>query len=245
MKKVLFAFAVASLGLGFTSCDDDEKITPIDYGMKTFEADYMYDTDEESAYYGNHTQQTFMKLGEEEAVHMGVMGDDSWTDFSMVADPEHEDYNISTNITGWDLAFTHYTAMQVEYPGYGLYTVTASGVLINTEEGIEVGVYDYTDSEDITTISSAFADMTLADVETYNLEYSSDIATIGYGWKTVDTSVTPALYTVNSNKFYILKMNNGDVYKLRFVSFQTFNGADQSRIAECEYALMEPTEAAE
>ncbi len=232
MKKLLFAFALAVTGLGFTSCDEDEKIEVKDYGMKTFEADLKYQKDVEHGEVA-YKQQTFMKLGEVAPIHVGTYGENTWTGFNMVQDPEHDEYNVTTDVTGWDLALTYYTAKQVDIGGGNMYTVAPTGALINTSAGIEVGLYEYSESKEVNKITEAFAGLSLTDVS--SVEYENNIDVIGYGWKSVDTST--GLYTVFPNMFYIVKLANDETYKVRFISFH--GETVEERIIKMEYALMQ------
>lgn len=231
MKRFFLALMI-SAGL-FTACDDDEIIVEKDYGLNSFSADLAYDSSIERGEGTNYTQQTFFAFGEENPVATALVKDTSnWTDFSMIKNPTHADYNVSTDVTGWDLVFTYYTEEEVDLGGGSMYLVGATGVLINTKSDIEVGLYKYTKSNTLDSISSAFANLALKDIT--NLEYDSSIDVIGHGWKSYDMNNN--IYNVSPNMFYIIKLGGEDTYKIRFTSFY---GSSEERIIKMEYQLMQ------
>ncbi len=226
MKRFFLALMI-SAGL-FTACDDDEVVEVKDYGLKSYEANLAYDSETphgEVAY----KQQVFLAFDSETPVAIGTYGTDTWTDFFLVTDTSA--YNVTTDVTGWDLALTYYTEALEDAGETVPYGV--AGVLINTENNIEVGKIEYTDSEEETAISEAFANLTLADIS--SVSYSSEINAIGYDWKSF--SLAEMMYTVNSNWFYIVRLANDDVYKLRFTSF--YGASTSERVIKFEYQLMQ------
>lgn len=226
MKKVFLSLMVASV---LFACNEDEKVTPKDYGMKTFSADLKYVS---GTPYGEvaYTQQTFFSFGNEEAVAVDTYGEDSWTEFN-IFDSSSEDYNATSDVQGWDLVFTHYTGNggeEGEDPViYGL-----TGVLHNKENGISVAEFLYEDSAVEEDISQVFADLTLADVTA--LSYSQQVDAIGRDWKELDFNTYQ--YKVLSNKFYVVKHNNGNYYKIRIISF--YGDSSSERIIKIEYQLL-------
>lgn len=228
MKKLIFTLAIA-VGI-FTSCDEDEKIDVKDYDLKNFVADLGFDTD---AAHGEvqYKVQTYFAFGNENAVATGDFGEASWTDFNLLeGDP---DYNVSTDVDGWDVLFSTYTVGiydpdEDETVPYGV-----TGALINTENSIQVAMMEYTESEDEAVIAQAFADLTLTDIS--GLTFSSDMDAIGYDWKSF--SLSEMMYTVKSNWFYAVRMSNGDTYKLRFKSF--YGTSTDERVANFDYQLMQ------
>jgi len=102
----------------------------------------------------------------------------------------HSEVVAEPAITDWDFVFTKYfTDMGSQY-----YNV--SGVLHNS------------------TLTVAQKE---TQTDTANLNYSDEINTIGYDWKTFGGSG----YTVNSDRtYYIKNTDNGNIYKLYFTNFE-------------------------
>lgn len=224
MKTLYKYLFIAMLAFTFASCDDDDEAIEVkDYNVKTFSADYNY-TDE------SYMDQVYFSFTTEDSlVATYTNGTTGWTDFNIYSGSDS--YNITTDVEGWDLVFTNYTANlgTTDSP----YEHAVTGVLINTSENIEVASMEYTDSENSDTISTAFVALSLSDVS--SLEYSADIDAIGYGWKTHDHSTHK--YTVNPNYFYIVKLDSETYYKLRFISF--YGSSTSERIATIQYQLMQ------
>jgi hypothetical protein len=164
-------------------------------------------------------------------VGTATQGTSNWTNFYLISDSAQ--YNITSNyVKSWDIVFTNYTTSVASSAGSSVaYKVT--GALINTKNKIQVALMQYTNSARADSISSAFAKLKIADVSSLN--YSSNVDAIGYNWKAID--MTTYTYTVSANNFYILKLNNGSYYKLRFVSF--YGSSTSQRIAKIEYQLMQ------
>lgn len=230
MKRLTLALLAASSLL--FSCNEDEQVEFKDYGLKKFVADLGYDKD---AGHGEvkYKQQTYFAFGEEDAVAVGNFGLETWTDFNIIeGDPE---YNISSDIEDWDLLFSNYTTGVYnpdtdETEPYGV-----TGTLINAERNIQVAKMEYTDSEDPAVISEAFANLALEDVT--SVTYSSDVDFIGYKWKKLQGDFPNFTYAVNAHWFFIVKMSNGDIFKMRFIGF--YGNTMEERVANFEYQLMQ------
>ncbi|MDR6968269.1 hypothetical protein J2X31_002286 [Flavobacterium arsenatis] len=121
-------------------------------------------------------------------------------------------YSLETNAqvvaepasTDWDLLFTKYMAMQ---PSDVMYSVT--------------GVLHHPDVQVAENASGASTDLT----------YSEDINTIGFDWKTLDMATFA--YVVDTQKAFFVKLANGTIYKINFLTFAgsstgviTFNQED-------------------
>lgn len=226
MKRLIFFGMMVAVV--FTSCSKDEKVEPKDYGLKSFESSLEYDSEAEHGTV-QYKQQTYFAFGDETPVALGEYGTDSWTDFFLMKDTSA--FNVTTDVQGWDLLLSYYT--EGLFDGEVTVPYGVVGVLINTENNIQVAKMEYTDSEEENAISEAFANLTLNDLP--SLEYSSEINAIGHTWKSF--SLSAMMYTVNSNWFYIVKMNNGDTYKLRFTGFYGTSTSD--RLIKFEYQLMQ------
>lgn len=225
MKKLLLLF---TLIIALLSCDDDDKVTLIDYGTKTFEADLEYDS---SVAHGQiaYKQQVYFRLGDTTAIATGEYDTDSWTQFYLI--PDSSQTNLTSDVEDWDIVFTSYVEnLGTETEPYE-YNVT--GALINTKEEIQVGMYEYTEYDATDSISKAFSNLSISDIS--DLTYSSEVNAIGYEWKTLNHSTYT--YVLNTNEFFIIKLISGDYYKLRFVGFYGDTTAD--RIIKIEYALMQ------
>lgn len=229
-KLSILLIAIATLT--FFSCDDDddEKVVVKDYGLKTFSADLDYDA---TVAHGGvaYKQQIYFSLSDSSAVDSATYGTDEWTTFYLIEDSSQA--NFISDVENWEIAFTYYTALITQYGTTTPYGVV--GTLINIDESISVGLYDYemSDSTSTTEATSAFTALTLDDVS--DLEYSSDADAIGYDWKSFDMSTYA--YTVDTTLFYIVKLSSGDTYKLRFLSF--YGSSTTERIITIQYQLMQ------
>lgn len=107
----------------------------------------------------------------------------------------------------WDIVFTKYATMLSYNDAPYAYTVT--GVLLNPYNR-------YADSlPDI-----GFDEITSSTVEDLELGNQKDI--IGYSWKSYN--MTSGRYTVDSDKIFILKDNDDNYYKIRFIDFYDSDG---------------------
>ncbi len=223
MKNLFKILSISLLVLSFTSCEDDEEAVEVkDYGLKTFSADYNYT---ESTY----MDQVFFSFSDS-LLGTASQDEDDWTQFYLIPDSSATNYT-SDFIDDWDLVFTNYTANLGTDDSPFAYNVT--GILINQEKSIEVGSFEYTDSEDDDDISTAFTDLSLSDIDT--LSYLTDVDAIGYDWKSLDR--TTYTYTVNTNYWYIVKLDDETYYKLRIISF--YGETTDERIATIQYQLMQ------
>ncbi len=113
--------------------------------------------------------------------------------------------DIAPKKLDWNLQFTRYATILPVGDGTTIeYLVT--GVLTNP--------YNVEVAED--TIS--FEGIELEDVENYS--FSKDFDAIGYDWKIFSDGE----YTIDTNKSFIIKNNDGFYYKLRFIDFYDENG---------------------
>lgn len=112
------------------------------------------------------------------------------------------------NIIEWDFYMAPYFGwFETLTAGvYSPYNVT--GVMINNEGGVQVcQVFD----EDI-----LYEDIDIAMAE--NLTYSDWKGSIGSTWKKIPSIDNP-VYTMDFDKKYVLKLNDGSFYKMRFLDF--------------------------
>lgn len=106
----------------------------------------------------------------------------------------------------WDVVFTKYTYQFVDPPL--AYLVT--GALLNPHNTRAVVISD-----------KAFEAITAADTLQYPLINQPDI--IGYDWKTYSFDL--GQFTVNSKRTYLIQVQSGFLYKIRFVDFYNASGA--------------------
>lgn len=117
------------------------------------------------------------------------------------------------NIKEWDFYFAPYFGwFETLTPGiYSPYNVT--GVMVNNEGGVRVAqVFD----EDI-----EYENIDLAMAQ--NLDYTSWKGVIGSTWKLIPSTEDP-FYNMDTSKKYVLKLNDGNYYKLRFLDFYNLEG---------------------
>jgi len=117
------------------------------------------------------------------------------------------------NIKEWDFYFAPYFGwFETLTPGeYSPYNVT--GVMINNEGGVRVAqVFD----EDID-----YENIDLAMAE--NLDYTDWKGAVGSTWKLIP-SIEDPVYNMDTNKKYVLKLYDGNYYKLRFLDFYNLEG---------------------
>ncbi len=220
MKKFILGLVV--LAAVFTACEE-EAVVVKDYGLNTFEADMAYNSE---ASYGEvaYTAQVYFSFTDS-LVGTGAYGEDTWVAFYTAEDSAA--YNVTGYYSAYDLVLTNYTTVIPYDTTYMEYGVT--GVLLNTNQGLEVAVMEDTVSADY---AEAFAALGLSDVSA--LSYSSQVDAIGYSWKSLNFATY--LYDVSENLYYIIKKGE-DTYKLRFTGF--YGTSTDERVIQFEYQLMQ------
>jgi hypothetical protein len=106
--------------------------------------------------------------------------------------------------TAWDLCFTSYTHVFDSHTPYLVTGVTAN------RSGVELAEYN----------GKPFAEIGYSDC--LSTTFSDHINVIGYSWKTFDFDLS--LYTVNSNRTFLVKTHENRYFKLRFLDFYDGNG---------------------
>ena len=117
------------------------------------------------------------------------------------------------NIKEWDFYFApYYGWFETLTPGvYSPYNIT--GVMVNNEGGVRVAqVFD----EDI---DYEHIDLEMAE----NLDYTDWKGAIGSTWKLIPSTEDP-VYNMDTSKKYVLKLYDGNYYKLRFLDFYNLEG---------------------
>ena len=117
------------------------------------------------------------------------------------------------NIKEWDFYFApYYGWFETLTPGvYSPYNIT--GVMVNNEGGIRVAQM-FDENIDYENIDLAMAQ---------NLDYTSWKGVIGSTWKLIPSTEDP-FYNMDTSKKYVLKLNDGNYYKLRFLDFYNLEG---------------------
>lgn len=108
---------------------------------------------------------------------------------------------IEPEKTEWDIVFTQYTEIFYE-PEYMPYSVV--GCLTNPHNTTAIQVFN-----------KDFVDIDLEYAQT--LVLSNDRNAIGYSWKTF--LYAQNIFQIHYEKVYVVKDNEGDYYKLRFIDF--------------------------
>ncbi len=217
---------IAILLFSISSCEVEDEliivtVSELDYDLKTFSADYNYQD-------GTYYNQVYFSFTDS-IIDTATYDTDEWTQFNLVANSD--EYNDTSSVLGWDLLFTNYTAnLGTEESPYA-YKVT--GVLINITNNVEVGTMEYTEYTESDSITAAFVNLSLSDIDT--ITYSSDCDAIGYNWKTYTHS--SGIYTLNKNYFYFVKIDEETIYKLHFISF--YGSSTDDRVAKIQYQLMQ------
>jgi hypothetical protein len=110
----------------------------------------------------------------------------------------------------WDIVFTTYKE-EVPHPIDGtLYPYIIRGVLINPGK-IAVAQID-----------SIFSFNTFTYEQAKSLKYLPKINEIGYDWKIFD--LNSSRYSIVPNRFFVIKTQNGNYFKLRFIDFYDDSG---------------------
>lgn len=115
---------------------------------------------------------------------------------------------IEPHKRAWDILFTQYITTLFESNGNPAYNYPVRGVYINPfkVEAVLDTVNNYSSITDLTIGSYSFSS-----IQDY----------IGYNWKSVEVnqSANSATYKVRKNYSYVIKDNEEQYYKLRFLSF--------------------------
>jgi len=117
------------------------------------------------------------------------------------------------NIKEWDFYMGPYSGW-FETLTTGVFApYDLTGVMINNEGGVRIAqVFD----EDI-----EYENIDLAMAE--NLDYTDWKGAIGSTWKLIPSTENP-IYNMDTNKKYVLKLYDGNYYKLRFLDFYNLEG---------------------
>ena len=124
----------------------------------------------------------------------------------------------STEAPGWDIVFSYYNG-KLQAGGQEMpYYVT--GALLN-KGNVEVLKLNKTDMIEAGQTFVNYTDMTLD--QALNYTYSTAVDAIGHDWKAFDMSSFS--YTIVQDQYYVIKTDQGVLYKLEFLDFYSEDGA--------------------
>jgi len=136
---------------------------------------------------------------------------------TITKDPTHNfvHFNLETAQTvqyepasaDWDIVFTRYRHVYYDMNPITPYPV--NGIWINTKH-VTINESDNLKFEDITAETAT------------RLLYTHKQDEIGFDWKSYN--IDAGRYTVNPSQVFLIKLDNGDIYKLRFVDFYNEQG---------------------
>ncbi len=161
----------------------------------------------------------FSDLEENKANPMSVLKNADLNFISFSFDEGGKQIAIEPDKNNWDLVFTQYTETLFDGTEYIPYLVT--GTQINRNQ-MMVAVEE----------ERSFEEIELEDVLDY--EFEDRIDRPGYDWKYFDFD--NSVYTVLSNKIYIIRSYNGKYYKLRFTDF--YNDSGEKGYPKFEYQAL-------
>ncbi len=242
MKKIFTLLFVA--GLALTSCEKDETVEAKDYTTYTVSAnmnskdgkeipvlghDRLPTGEFENQYY--YSVQYLFNLDDDKLNAGVVNSSDVYDEIVLPKDPS-TDLTQKLPVDGdWQIALTQYLTedsyIDEGETKYQQYPVV--GVLVNTNKNIEVAhIFKSVDIELAKNIDDfiEFADVDLADAISAN--YSKDVDEIGFDWKSLNFS--NFTYEIVSNNYYLVKISDNEIYKLRFVDFYGENPDDNTKV---------------
>lgn len=142
----------------------------------------------------------------------------SFTPFSLTSRAEVSVYPPKTD---WDLQFTQYYHYFDYFLGLGIEdeAYLVAGVLTNRFEVQVAEVFN----KDFNEISND---------DVSKLDFSSNIDVIGFDWK--EFNFTSGVYSIYSNKNYVIKSTEGIFFKLRFIDFYNDQGDKGTPVFEVQ-----------
>lgn len=231
MKKI--STILAAFALVFVSCEKEE----------TVEEGPNYDTIEMTVSYnsengeGDYPAQTFVNLETPEDAFGYNNSQSEYTSFVVVYNPENTTPPVTTAPGDWYISITKYAVDLEMGPGSWYDGYQVPGVIINSDKN--VSVHRMYDDAGENTDYITFEDITLADAS--DLEFNSNIDAIGYNWKKTDISVTPPVTAMVDNNFYIVKVSDTEIYKLKFNDYYAndpITGVPTKGVVEFQYQLL-------
>jgi len=225
MKKLFTLLAI--VGLGLTSCEKDETVKAKDYENHVVEAnlnsvDGKEVTNAHTGAKGNqyyYSVQYDFKLSTNDLSEGVVNSSDKYDNVVLPKDPANGN-NLTEKLPDsgdWELMMGQYMSElpyqeggATKYQKYGVV-----GMLINTNKDIEVSNIK----------DNKFDSITLEEAK--NATFKDDIDAIGHDWKNLDFATFT--YKIVTDNYYLVKLSNGDIYKLKFEDFYGENPGDNPK----------------
>ena len=222
MKKLFTLLAI--VGLGLTSCKKDETIKAKDYTNYVVKAnlnsvDGKEVTNAHTGVTGNqyyYSVQYNFNISSNELSEGLINSSDKYDDIVLPKDPENSNSLIEKlpNNGDWEILLSQYVSEDsyldegvTKYQKYGVV-----GVMINQAKDIEVSNIK----------DGKFDSITLEEAK--NATFKEDVDAIGYDWKELDFATFS--YKIVTDNYYLVKLSNGDIYKLKFEDFYGENPGD-------------------
>lgn len=131
----------------------------------------------------------------------------------------------------WDIAFTTYME-KLDVGGGTLIPYRYQDYVIQNRSGIETGVVEIGENDNIL---ERFETFTLDDAA--NVFFSTAVNSIGSSWRTVASPTPGSITGVKEDRFYIVKDNQGNKYKLLFT--QLLNSSGERGHPQISYELLQ------
>jgi hypothetical protein len=225
MKKLFTLLAI--VGLGLTSCEKDETVKAKDYKNYVVEANLNSIDGKEvtnphtgitgKQYY--YSVQYNFNLSDNDISEGIVNSSDKYDNIVLPKDPANSN-NLTEKLPengDWEILLSQYVS-EVSYLDEGVtkyqkYGVV--GVMINQDKNIEVSNIK----------DNKFDSITLEEAKTAT--FKDDVDAIGYDWKELDFATFS--YKIVTDNYYLVKLSNGDIYKLKFEDFYGENPYDNPK----------------
>ena len=219
MRKLFTLLVIAALS--FTSCNKDETIEPKDYTNYTVTANLNSEegkmipvlgpppayepTGETQVQYFYSVQYSFNINDKDHSILGVVNSSNDYQDVVVPVDPNSELVEKLPNKGDWQLMLTYYKTDAFHHASQSWMTMNLVGVITNAENNVETAVV--TDDK--------FDTISLEDAN--NAVFSNKVDNIGHAWQSYDLSEHK--YKIVENNYYLVKVGNDEIYKLRFVDF--------------------------
>ncbi|HOZ84820.1 MAG TPA: HmuY family protein [Niabella sp.] len=142
-------------------------------------------------------------------------------------------FSTGTTITGfpekndWDIQWS-YGVYKTAFMGADVMYLFSDLIVLNVLQNVQAFARIY---ETDAIANEAFAKFNKDSVSKYS--YSNDRWTIGSSWR----SASPSGASVSKSKFYVLKDPSGNMYKIRFISFDEKDGGTRGK-PQLQYELI-------
>ena len=219
MRKLFTLLFIA--GLSLTSCEKDETIEAKDYTTYTATANLNSEdgkmvpvlgpppeytpTGEEAPQYF-YSVQYQLNINDKDKAFVGVINSsNNYQDIVVPVAPESKLESKLPADGDWQLMITRYKTDAFHNASQSWYPLDLVGVLINTAKNIETTIVN----------DDKFDTVSLEDAN--KAEFKNDVDNIGHAFQYYD--MTEHKYKVVENNYYLVKIGNDEIYKLRFMDF--------------------------